>query len=375
MKSLSFALLLGAAALALLWRWLPWSETPRLASAEFAPPAATAQDAALLTQGFIFEHAVTAMVHSGSLTELADGSLLAAWFGGSREGAQDVAIYAARQHQGAWSPPFIITDRASSARELGRYIRKLGNPVLLRDMRQRLWLFYVTVSIGGWSTSAIAYKTSDDAGKTWSAARRLVSSPFFNLSTLVRARPALYADGSIALPVYHELAGKFGELLRIGPAGQVLGKARMGSGRSAIQPSLLITDSGRALALLRRSGRSPYRIMLAASDDGGLSWSTPEATELPNPDASVAALSGYNGVYLLVYNPSEQGRNRLSLATSDDGRTWRKRADFANSAHQDEFSYPYLIRGSQGDYHLIYTWRRKRMAYVHFNQAWLERRP
>jgi len=38
----------------------------------------------------------------------------------------------------------------------------------------------------------------------------------------------------------------------------------------------------------------------------------------------------------------------------------------------DEFSYPFLVRTRAGEYHLIYTWQRRRMAHVRFNDAWLE---
>jgi len=41
-------------------------------------------------------------------------------------------------------------------------------------------------------------------------ARRLVSSPFFNLSTMVRGEPVQYADGTIGLPIYQNLLGSFG---------------------------------------------------------------------------------------------------------------------------------------------------------------------
>jgi len=34
-----------------------------------------------------------------------------------------------------------------------------------------------------------------------------------------------------------------------------------------------------------------------------------------------------------------------------------------------------LIKTAMGDYHLVYTWQRKRIAYVYFNQSWLEQQP
>lgn len=370
LTTLVFGLVLAAGlALALLRAGI--YQVPRFASEEYARTTAESQ-APLFQRGFVFQQGPTPAAHSGTLVELTDGGLLAAWFGGSREGAGDVAIYAARWNGTSWSRPYVLTDRPRSQRELGRTLRKLGNPVLARDAKNHIWLFYVTVSVGGWSTSSISYKLSEDDGRHWSPARRLVTSPFINISTLVRARPLRYQDGGLALPVYHELAGKFGELLRLDARGRVLAKARIGAGRSVIQPSVVADDALRASAFLRRVGDSPPRVMTAHSRDGGGSWSVPEPTNLPNPNASVAALRSASGGYLMAYNHSELGRAGLSLADSPDGSAWHKLYDLEQGDLEDEFSYPYLIRTAVGEYHLIYTWQRQRMAHVRFNDAWVK---
>jgi predicted neuraminidase len=370
LTSLLFGLALAAALVPALLR-SGGTEAPVFARAEYELPTPAPQPP-LFRRGFVSPEGLTAAVHSGTLVELPGDSLLAAWFGGSREGAADVAIYGARRDASGWSDPLVLTDRAASQRELGRSLRKLGNPVLMRDAGGRIWLFYVTVSLGGWSTSSISYKVSADGGRHWSPARRLVTSPFFNISTLIRARPLHYADGGIALPAYHELAGKFSELLRLDPAGRVLAKFRLSAGRSAIQPSVVSTGPHRALAFFRRVGDSPRRVLAAESGDGGNTWTTPKPTDLPNPNAGVAALRTPNGEFLLAYNHSEQDRGSLSLALSSDGLQWRKLIDLERGGQEDEFSYPFLIRSRAGEYHLIYTWQRRRMAHIRFNDAWLE---
>jgi predicted neuraminidase len=346
---------------------------PAFAPAEYAiAPAPEGEP--LFSQGFVFGQAASASVHSGTLAPTGDGGLLAAWFGGTREGAGDVAIYGANWSGDRWGEPWVLADRPRTEQALGLHLRKLGNPVLHRAPDGRLWLFYVVVSIGGWSTSAIALQTSDDDGRHWSPARRLVSSPFLNISTLVRARPLDYADGSLALPAYHELVGKFGELLRLDAVGRVLGKQRISSGRGSIQPTLVASGPNEAQAWLRRVGDSPRRVLWARSQDAGVSWSKVETTDLPNPDASVAALGTARGDYLLAYNPSPRERSALALALSPDGRHWRPIATLAQGSDGEEYSYPFLVRAAGGDYHLIYTWRRTRMAHVRFNEAWLESR-
>jgi predicted neuraminidase len=31
-----------------------------------------------------------------------------------------------------------------------------------------------------------------------------------------------------------------------------------------------------------------------------------------------------------------------------------------------------MIADDKGNYHLLYTWHKQRIKYIHFNQAWLE---
>lgn len=328
----------------------------------------------LFESGYVTEDSPTESVHSGTLTELPDGGVLAAWFGGSREGARDVAIYASRWNGSDWSTPHVLLDRMTAERELRVSLRKLGNPVLFTGTDGRLWLFFVTTSIGGWSTSSVSFKTSSDGGQHWAPARRLITSPFNNISTLARGRPVNYTDGSIGLPTYHELAGKFAEWLRISPDGEVLSKRRISQGKLAIQPSPVITGRRNALTLMRRVSDSPKTVLLSETNNGGQSWSKPQATNLPNPDAGIAAQFTGKGDYLLAYNHVELGRGSLDLALSTDGAKWRRIQQLEIGTLQDEFSYPYLIRTRAGDYHLIYTWQRQRMAYARFNDAWLETR-
>ena len=167
------------------------------------------------------------------------------------------------------------------------------------------------------------------------------------------------------------LVGKFGELLRLEPDGRILSKSRVSSGRLAIQPSLVASGERELRAFSRRVGHAPHRVLTAASRDGGTSWGPQTATNLPNPDASVAASTTTAGEYLLVYNDAEQGRGRLNLALSPDGLEWRRVADLESGGTGDEYSYPFLLRADDGTYHLIYTWQRRRMVHLRFNDAWL----
>jgi predicted neuraminidase len=365
-----------AATLALLAFWgfgMVHRQAPR-----FEPPAqpAPASEAPRFHERFA-SNSETREVHSA--TAYADGGTMTAfWYGGTREGARDVAIYQARLVGDTWGKPKPVVQRKQMKSELNRHVRKIGNPIVYRHPDGRLWLFFVTVSVGGWAGSSISLAESTDNGETWSRARRLVTSPFFNLSTLVKGSAFRYADGTIGLPVYHEFIGKFGEMLRIDGDGRILGKTRFTSGRHALQPEIAVLGPERAVGVLRYAGEAPRRVLHMLSDDAGRTWSEPQKIHLPNPDSAVEVMAFGEDRLLGVLNDIEEARWRLVLVVSDNlGKDWRtvkvlEQQQDAADVNRYQFSYPWMLRTNDGDFHVLYTWNRTRIKHIEFNQSWLE---
>ena len=341
-----------------------------------------------MNQDFISPGTGTGMVHVGSICEMPNKQLGAVWYGGTREGAKDVAIFFSRKPPGSgatWSTPRIIVDRASATRELNRYIRKVGNPTLFSGPGKQLWLIYVTITLGGWSGSSLNVKISQDSGHTWTDSQRLTLSPFFNISELVKGRPLpINTKGGdnenrdhFAVPIYHEFLGYFPEILWISFSRKnksiIYQKSRMAGGNAFIQPSIAPENTRSATAFYRCI--SPARhIAMARTDDGGQSWSLPKFLDLPNPDSAVEALPLSKDRILLAFNDSPNTREILQLAVSSDhGLNWIRIHAFENSPDQ-EFSYPYMIRGRNGLIHLVYTWERKRIKHVVFSEAWVDQK-
>ena len=356
------------------------------------------------------------------MIELGDGKIRAFWYAGTDEGTQDVTIQTAifDPRVGRWGPERMVASRETSQKALFRYVKKVGNPVAVRSADGSLWLFYVTVSIGGWAGSSITAIRSHDDGETWSHARRIITSPFLNESTLVKSPPIAYADGTLGLPVHHEFLGKFGELLRLDHSARVVDKLRLSSGRTCLQPVVMVADAQRALVLMRYAGKTrPNRVISTTTPDGGLTWTPTIKTPLSNSNAALTGLVLPDGRFLVALNDSEENRNILSLViSSDGGTTWKivyrvedqsavKKQDLAdapytaaierlaratNAAATDaddysesvkrqmhsangfsfEFSYPSLIRTTRGDFHLVYTWNEAFIKHVRFTQTWLD---
>jgi len=350
----------------------------------FAPARAAraASPAAPLYGAELLPNSTAASVHSATAAEISGGRLRAFWYGGSREGAPDVAIYTSvySPKEETWSPERAVMTRELAQRQLRRSVRKLGNPVAGRDRAGRLCLFFVSVSVGGWAGSAINLMVSEDEGETWSPPRRLVASPFFNISTLVKGPPLQFADGATGLPVYHEFLGKFGELLRLDAPGRVIRKTRLSWGQSSLQPVIVPRSEAEAVGFMRYAGDPPNRILMIRSSDGGAHWSAPVKTALPNPNAAIASALLADGRVLLAFNNAGENREDLSLAISEDfGDTWRvvRRLEGdpgSPGAPVPEYSYPWIVQDGAGEIHVLYTWGRSRIKHVHFNTAWLEKR-
>jgi predicted neuraminidase len=135
-----------------------------------------------VTSEFIFEKAPFEGCHASTIVETASEEFLAAWFGGSHEGAKDVAIWMSRRSAEGWSAPVEV------AREPGV---PTWNPVLFRGADGRILLFYKEgPSPDTWTG---AYKTSDDEGRTWSAPVYLPAG----LLGPIKDKPIRLANGDI----------------------------------------------------------------------------------------------------------------------------------------------------------------------------------
>src|SRR6476620_4759551 len=134
------------------------------------------------TTEFIYDQAPFPSCHASTLAETKSG-LIAAWFGGTDEGDNDVGIWTARHDGAKWSAPVEV---ASGVVGEKRY--PCWNPVLHQPPHGPLLLFYkVGPSPSTWWGMMMR---SDDEGKTWSKAERLPE----NILEPIKNQPVEIAD-------------------------------------------------------------------------------------------------------------------------------------------------------------------------------------
>jgi predicted neuraminidase len=306
---------------------------------------------------FLFETAPFPSVHASTMAETADG-LVAAWFGGTREGAQDVGIWVSRRVKGTWTPPVEV---ATGTQPDGTR-HPCWNPVLFEITKGTLVLFYkVGPNPRAWWGMS---RTSSDGGRTWSDATRLPDG----ILGPIKNKPVRLADGTIVSPsstesqeqpslwrVHFERSadnGKTWTIVRPPVAAD-------GVELHAIQPSILLHRGTRLQAVGRTRSQ---RVFETWSTDGGRTWAPLSLTSLPNPSAGTDAVTLGDGRHLIVYNHTPKGRTPLNIAVSKDGNAWE--AALVLEREPGEYSYPAVIQTADGIVHVSYTWKRQRIRHV-----------
>ena len=300
--------------------------------------------------------------HSSTVTELPDGSLLAAWWNGSEEGAKDLVIRAARKALGKdyWEPPQLIADTPGETD---------ANPVLFTAPNGEVWLVY---RVGARPFLRIMWQKSYDMGRTWQQPEALLDEREWAL----RSRIVVLRNSDIFIPVTHRRVGS--AFLYTTDGGKTWHRTKeIRTEPSNNEPSVVQRSDGSLLAYLRTFFRNPKDrfVLQSESFDNGRTWSKATVTNIRNPSSAVELLRLRNGHLALVFNDTQEGRSNLSLALSlDDAKTWSYKR-VLEDASSGEFAYPTMLQSADGRIHLVYTFRRPSIKHVEVNEAWIMERP
>lgn len=315
----------------------------------------------ILVDKFIFDTASFPQSHSATIAETPKG-LIAAWFGGTKEGRPDVCIWTSRLVNNQWTEPVNVANGIIN--DTLRYA--CYNPVLYQVPGGDLLMFYkVGPRVSGWKGWM---KTSKDHGLTWSEPIALQEG----FLGPVKNKPLLLKNGDLLAPsstegdgwkIHFEISSDKGKTWRkVGPIND-------GKTLSAIQPSVLFHKGGKLQVLARSKNRA---ILESWSYDNGNTWTPVAKTNLPNNNSGTDAVTLKDGRQLLVYNhvlPHDSlkngkgARTPLNVAVSKDGKKWYAALVLENSPIS-QYSYPSVIQSSDGMVHIVYTWRRQKIKYV-----------
>jgi alpha-L-rhamnosidase len=149
----------------------------------------------IIADQFIYESAPFPECHASTIVETPAG-MIAAWFGGLREGHKEVNIYTSMYKNGKWSAPVLAADGYIDQNT--RYA--CYNPVLFLAPDGELLLFYKigprVIDWTGWM------KRSKDNGLSWGPAEQLPDG----ILGPIRNQP-IWADGLLICPSSTERDG------------------------------------------------------------------------------------------------------------------------------------------------------------------------
>jgi len=135
-----------------------------------------------------------------------------------------------------------------------------------------------------------------------------------------------------------------------------------------IQPSLWVDKNDTMHAFFRSSrglGKIYHSQKFSQSDNF---WTNPSPTNFDNPNSGVDVVYMNDNLYL-VHNPSEQNRYPLVISELDDQFNEKERLVIRENVEEKdvtysiELSYPYMIEHDK-KLHLAYTYGRSKIEYV-----------
>jgi len=374
-------------------------------------PAYGKERAGIVTDEFLYNETSFPECHGSTIAELPDGSLVSAFFGGTKERNPDCCIWVCRKPKGSdsWTEPVIAADGVFSLDD--PYVHQAGltgidstttpatagpvgpdfkgdittarrkacwNPVLflMPGTNELLLFFKIGSKVGDW-TGWLTRST--DGGVTWSEREPLpdgILGPIKNKPEYLGGRllcpSSREGHGWRAVMEYTDDMGKTWHSTGFLPAdsGYMTRDLTRLQPLYSIQPSILKHPDGR-LQILCRS-RNSY-LTTSWSDDNGTTWSRMTLCDVPNNNSGTDAVTLADGRHMLVYNDfatlpgTPKGpRTPLCVAISADGLNWQRILTLEDSP-VSQYSYPSVIQAKDGTIHIVYTWRRQRIRHVEIN--------
>jgi len=318
---------------------------------------------------FVCNPLLTPSCHASTVLPLPDGTVVCAWFGGTKEGKTDVDIWYSRRDENGWSKPSSVC--------YNKHIPH-WNPVLfLRENGEVVLFFKVGKKIPSWRTFV---SISTDGGKTFGNPRELVEGDKSGGRGPVKNKCIRLSDGRVLAPASTEIRGwncfidtSFddgiswvkGQKIRTERTAPILNSLNRYTSNliPMIQPTLWESENGKVHMLTRTSVGKAYR---SDSDDYGQTWCQAYPTVLPNNNSGLDVVKVPNGDLYLISNPVSENwgeRSPLTIQKStDNGVSWETVITLEEEKLDSEFSYPAMVY-MNGALYISYTYERLNVAF------------
>lgn len=322
---------------------------------------------------FVYDQSIYPETHSASIVELADGTLLATYFGGTKERVPDVCIYTQRKEAGSdvWSKPVLAADGvfernsdyariagidstcvkahfgpcrrhgidwAAAKQNIrmtweealdftgfakdGEQRKACWNPVLFQMPNGEIWLFFkIGKNVKDW-TGWLCKST--DGGRTWSDKEPLPQG----FLGPIKNKPELI-DGKLICPSSTENDGwkLHFETYDIASGRWTMQHPQNRDDILCIQPAILRHDNNVLQVVARtrptnaqRKGKDNTRGKVATcwSNDGGKTWGETSLIDVPNNQSGLDAVTLARPVNMKVGGKTLKGV-RYVLVYNDFG--------------------------------------------------------
>lgn len=316
--------------------------------------------------------------HVSTCIKNKQGDLLAAHFGGTKEGSPDLGIWLSRRMNGRWEKPRRI-----------KYLYGFQhwNPILHQDGDKVILYYKVGHGTHDWYTMVTE---SYDFGETWSESREAVPDDHrprvATKNNILVAEDGRWLGGSsvegdLDHDCFIDISEDKGATWNIHP---IPFEHQYLPHRASIEwegiqelwlsdPDIVLKWDGIIQPALWQSAKDTFhclmrssrgRIYRSDSVDGGETWCQAYPTELPNNNCGINLVQLRDKTLVLFLNPVDVNwgeRTPLSAVISEDnGLTW---SDYFHlETDEGEYSYPYAVTdGEMID--LTYTWRRKKIMH------------
>jgi predicted neuraminidase len=351
---------------------------------------------------FIFPEMLGLKHHSPTITELADGSLLAAWYYGNTyhgEADRGGAILGSSYAKGRWSKPFVLFDA---------YRKADCNPVIFFNPEtERLYLFVGVMQSteNDWSTlttlwlsadvseaadiafekfepikwaSVSELRTTDIEGKEpyWSEPGNLLKSTDFAFKGMVLRNKPLIVGDKMFLPFASHIkrlclfktwavVNSDIFIMSMDLKKEMWDKTIYVPANGHAEQPVIAQLNGGSFLLIARNTDSEHNSAWRSQSKDGKTWTSLEKMySLTNENNSMDMVTLPDGRLLLVHNPYKD-RYELSLKISiNNGGSWSFESilDFVPGG---EVSYPCMILSRDKKIlHIVYSYNRRTIAHA-----------